>query len=115
MSIDQTDKIDFLLTDKEKTQVILVISDHLDWEEDEGEHLLLLQDKLNAYLAFIESGQMTQERPDLADLPVVIQVSAKYPLSKEATKFYAMAGETVTEAGVALELELPSSGTKTRF
>jgi hypothetical protein len=66
MSIVQGNKIDMVVTDKEKTRVALVIADHLDWEEDESEHLVLLQDKINAYLHFIESGQLKQSRPDLA-------------------------------------------------
>jgi hypothetical protein len=115
MSIDEADKIDLMFTDKEKTRVDLVISDHLDWEEDEGEHLLLLQDKINSYLHFIESGQLTQERPDLAGLPVLIRVSGKYLPSEEATKFYRLAGRIVAEAGSALELVLPTSGTKMQF
>ena len=41
MSIAEGDKIDMVLTDKEKTHAILVIADHLDWQEDEGEHLVL--------------------------------------------------------------------------
>jgi len=57
MSIDEVNKIDMIITDKKKTRVGLVISDHLDWEEGEGEHLVLLQDKLNAYVHFIESGK----------------------------------------------------------
>ena len=115
MSIDETDKIDLMFTDKENTRVDLVISDHLDWEEEEGEHLLLLQDKINAYLHFIESGQLAQERPDLAGLPVLIRVSGKYPPSEEATKFYRLAGRVVAEAGSSLELVLPLSDTKMQF
>jgi hypothetical protein len=106
MSIDQTDKIDFLVRDRGKRRAVLVISDHLPWDEDEGEHLLLLQEKLNAYLAFIEGGQILREKPDVRGLPVVIQVKAKYPLSKQATKFYQLAEKTISQAGFSLEFEL---------
>nr|WP_211171156.1 DUF6572 domain-containing protein [Bacillus sp. DNRA2] len=34
-----------------------MIADHLDWE-NELQHLKLLQDKINAYISFIESGQV---------------------------------------------------------
>jgi hypothetical protein len=115
MSIVEGNKIDMVVTDKEKTRVALVIADHLDWEEDESEHLVLLQDKINAYLHFIESGQLKQNRPDLAGLPVSIQVSAKYPLSEEATKFYRLIGKIVAEVGTSLEVVLPLSGTRTQF
>jgi hypothetical protein len=116
MSVDETDKIDLLVTDREKTHVLLVITDHLDWEEfDEEFHLELLEDKLNAYLHFIKDGELVKMRPDLEGLPITIRVDAKYPPSSEATKFYRQAGPMVAEAGASLELYLPLSETKTRF
>lgn len=116
MSIDQPDKIDFLVTDKEKTFVLLIISDHLDGEEfDEGHHLELLQDKINAYLRFIESGQLIEAEPEANGLPIVIRVEAKYPLSREAEKFYRLAGPVVAEAGAALEFNVPSAQTPQRL
>jgi hypothetical protein len=116
MSVDETDKIDILVTDEEKTYVLLVITDHLDWEEfDEGYHLELLQDKINAYLSFVESGELLKIRPDLKGLPVTIQVDAKYPASRKAVEFYRIAGPIVAKAGVSLQLHVPESDTTTRF
>jgi hypothetical protein len=116
MSVDEPDKIDLLVTDKEKNHVLLVIADHLDWEEfDEGHHLELLQDKINAYLHFVEGGELVEMRPDLKGLPVIIQVDAKYPPSRKAVEFYRIAGPIVAEAGVSLQLHVPSSDTTTRF
>jgi hypothetical protein len=106
MSIDETSKIDFWWRDKEKGLAVLAISDHLDWDQDEGEHLLLLQEKLNTYLHFIESGEMVKTKPDMAGLPVVIQILAKYPLSEQATTFYRLAEKTISGAGFSLEFEL---------
>lgn len=59
MSIDQLDKIDIISTDKQG-ETVLYIADHFEWMEEE-KHLLLLQDKINAYLQFIESGQIFEE------------------------------------------------------
>jgi hypothetical protein len=116
MSVDQTDKIDFFVVDKEKTQVVLIIADHLDWEEfDEGDHLELLQEKINSYLHFVEGGQLIETRPDLEGIPVVIRVDAKYPPSEEATKFYRLAGPVVADAGMSLELYLRSIDSTQRF
>lgn len=42
MSIEQADVIDAIVVDKETGQVVLTISDHLEWGDD---HLLLLQEK----------------------------------------------------------------------
>ena len=87
MSVDEPDKIDFLVTDSEKTHVLLIIADHLDWKEfDEGFHFQLLQDKINAYLHFVEDGELVKVRPDLKGRPVTIQVDAKYPPSNKAVQ-----------------------------
>jgi len=115
MAIDDTDQIDILMRDPEG-HAVLVIADHLDWVDfDEGEHLLLLQEKINSYLAFIDSGQLARQRPDWKGLPVVIQVDAMHKPSEKALQFYRMAGKAIAEAGVSLALHLPESGTMTRF
>ena len=106
MSIDQTDKIDFLVKDQNHGRAVLIISDHLPWDEDEAQHLLLLQEKLNAYLAFIESGQILREKPTVKGLPVVIQILAKYPLSQRAIGFYRLAETEIANTGVTLDFQL---------
>ena len=108
MSVEDTRKIDAVAMDKNPTDVTLLISDHLDWVEDEGAHLLLLQNKLNAYLEFIESGELVQKVPRSAGLPVIILVDAKFPLSPAAQKFFDLAKGAVKEVGVSLDFELSS-------
>jgi hypothetical protein len=105
MSVDQPAVIDFLWKDEANNRAVLTISDHLDWEE-EGEHLLLLQDKLNHYLEFVESGQLVEAEPGFKGLPVLIHVAAQYPLSAQAAKFYEMANERAADFGCSLEFDL---------
>jgi hypothetical protein len=103
MSVDQTDKIDFLWKDEQSEHVMLTITDHLDWKKrDEGEHLSLLQEKINTYLHFIESGQVWKAKPEYKGLPVIIHVRAKYRPSKEAAKFYKLAEKGVAAGGASL-------------
>ena len=103
MSVDQTDKIDFLWKDEQSGHLMLTITDHLDWKKrDEGDHLSLLQEKINTYLHFIESGQVWKAKPEYKGLPVVIHVRAKYRPSKEAAKFYKLAEKGVAAAGASL-------------
>ena len=59
MSVEQADVIDFVSIDEEDN-VVLTISDHLEWDM-ENEHLLILQDKINAYLSSIESGDIYEK------------------------------------------------------
>jgi hypothetical protein len=110
MSVDETNKIDFTSLDKNGSHVLLTISDHLGWEEEEGEHLLLLQDKLNTYLYFIESGKLVETFSWADGLPVVISIVGKFPLSTEATRFFGLVKGKLEEIGVSLEFRLVSEG-----
>lgn len=76
MSIDQLDKIDIISTTP-AGEVVLHIADHLEWDS-EKEHILLLQDKINAYLQFIESDQLLSEYPSAIDKRVSIEIIFKF-------------------------------------
>jgi len=83
---------------------------------DDNERALLGRRlKINAYLHFVESGELVEMRPDLKGLPVIIQVDAKYRPGRKAVEFYRIAGPIVAEAGVSLQLHVPSSDTTARF
>lgn len=112
MSVDQPAVVDFRWKDEANNRAVLTISDHLDWEE-EGEHLLLLQDKLNHYLEFIESGQLIEAKPEFKGLPVLIHVAAQYPLSGQAAKFYERAKERAADFGCSLEFDLGATSART--
>ena len=106
MSVEETEVIDIISFDKSNGPVQLTIFDHLEWEEKEGEHLLLLQDKINAYLRFIEGGEVVKNYPKAKGRKIVIEVLGKYPLSQEAKKFYRLCSEIVEKAGFKLEFRL---------
>jgi hypothetical protein len=101
MTVEEAGKIDFTTIDPASGDVYLVVSDHLGWEQ-EGEHLLLLQEKLNSYLACIESGELYAKFPKAIGRRIVIQVTGKFPLSNEAHKFYRLAGKAIEDAGFSL-------------
>jgi hypothetical protein len=63
MSIKQSDIIDIIGTERMTGEVVLTIGDHLDWS-DSVAHQLLLQTKLNRYLAFVESGEILRSYPN---------------------------------------------------
>jgi hypothetical protein len=109
MSVEDIDKIDFVAVDRKTGDVQLVISDHLDWDQNEGEHLFVLQDKLDAYLTFVESGQLYAKFPRTRGEKIVIKVSGKYALSEEAKKLYRLFGKAVQDYGCTLEFVHPKS------
>ncbi len=76
MSIDQLYKIDFIST-MLNGKVLLTISDHHEWDE-KGQHILLLQEKINAYLQFIESGQIFNEYPKARNRKIIIEAFFKF-------------------------------------
>ncbi len=91
----------------DQSKVVLGISDHVGWEqEQEGEHLLLLQEKLNTYIAFIESGEINETIPSAQGKAPIIRITGKYPLSEQAELFIDQATETLKEAGIELEFVL---------
>jgi hypothetical protein len=103
MTVEDIDKVDRMGIDRKTGDVHLLISDHLDWNENEGEHLLALQDKLNTYLEFVESGEIYAKYPRAAGRKIVFYVMAKFALSEEANKFYRLAEKAVQEYGCALQ------------
>ena len=106
MSIDQTDTIDFASVDNASGDLWLTISDHLPWEENEGNHLVLLQDKLNAYLRFIESGELFEKVRDARGRNIVINIVGKFPLSQKADSFLNKARVAIEGAGLRLQFNL---------
>lgn len=103
MSIEQTEIIDIVTIDDESGDVWLTISDHLDWLRDESRHLMLLQEKVNAYLRFIESDELLQRIPESRDRKIVIDLVAMFPLSPQAEMFYKRAADAIQSAGFKLQ------------
>lgn len=85
MSVEQIDKIDFISTTPEG-KVELTISDHLEWNAEKN-HLLILQNKINAYLDFVKSGQILENYPSAENKEISISVVMKYLPEKDALIF----------------------------
>jgi hypothetical protein len=103
MTVEEVDKVDRLVFDRENGDVLLIISDHLAWDENEGEHLLVLQAKLNTYLEFVESGQLYAKYPRAIGRKIIFYVVGKFPLSDEAGKLYMLAGKAIEDYGYSLQ------------
>jgi hypothetical protein len=103
MTIEDVDKIDRLAFNRKNGDVLLVISDHLAWDENEGEHLLVLQAKLNTYLEFVESGQLYATHPRAMGKKIIFYVVGKFQLSDEASKLYRLAGKAIQDYGYSLQ------------
>lgn len=97
MSVEDLKVIDAVSIDK-NNNVVLSISDHLEWDES-NEHLLVLQNKINLYLSAIENGSLYEEYPKARNRTKLISIIAKYPPSKDAVIFLERVKETLSSAG----------------
>ena len=83
--INDIEIIDFLdLDETDKSKLVLMITDHLDWQF-EREHLLLLQEKLNSYVNYI----LNEEYKDVYKEDIksfLITVYVKYHPTKKFDK-----------------------------
>ena len=110
MSINQTNIIDAIGISHEG-KVILTISDHHAW--DETWHLQLLQDKINSYLQFIESGQIFEDYPNAASKELIIGIVMKYRPTSEAISFLEEAKEIIRVAGFGFSWKVLNVDEKT--
>ncbi|PNG35636.1 DUF6572 domain-containing protein [Pseudomonas protegens] len=109
MSITNPKVIDFWAIPKDPPDsLLLVMTDHLEWgsKAEQGEHLLLLQEKINSYIAFIEGGQIYTEIPGAYGKYPIIQVVGLYERPEQAEYFMARVTETLNEVGIGFEFEL---------
>ena len=85
------------------TDAIYLLTSCFDWGPVALEHLLLLQEKLNAYLNFIESGEVERKYPAAAGKKFVILVMTANEPSEGARTFLSRAREVIQSAGFDLE------------
>jgi hypothetical protein len=105
VSIEQSNLVDFIGTDNATGWVVLTISDHLNWDQ-EDEHLVLLQTKLNTYLAFIESGEIAERYPTAVRNKIRFEIVTQYHPSNKALDFLQKAQSVVEDAGFSLSWRL---------
>jgi hypothetical protein len=109
MSLEETKVIDSIGVDKATNDVVLTIVDHLSWSNEEHgdhNHLLLLQEKLNTYLSFIEGGELLEKYPDSRGRKILIDVVGKHRLGIQGESFFTRASTIVTNAGFSLRFRL---------
>jgi hypothetical protein len=107
MSVMDEKIIDFAGIDKNENNLILSIADHLEWGvEADDVHLLMLQNKINDYLRFIESGEVNEQfKPEDYD-KIIIRVITKYPFGSDCIKFLNMSKPVINDAGFGFEWEV---------
>lgn len=98
MTVEQVGVIDVISVDIETDEVRLAISDHLEWDS-KNEHLLILQDKINNYLAFVESGEIYDSYPAATGRNIRIELICKYHPSPFGLSFLERVQSLIRDAG----------------
>jgi hypothetical protein len=108
MAIDQTNVVDSIGVDPNRDEAQLIISDHLGWNEggeQDREHMFLLQEKINTYLRFIESGEIYTAYPKAKGKKTVIRIIAKYDMNGEGKGFFKKIEEALFASGHTISFE----------
>lgn len=107
MPLQKTNELDCIGIDKKTGMVTLAIIDSLDWSNEE-EHLLLLQEKINVYLSFIESGEVYSVYEHATGREFEIKVHFKNEIPPVCEEFLRIAGKIIAEAGFILTHKIGS-------
>lgn len=99
MSVEDETSVDFIGVERGTGTVVLTISDHLDWANDDV-HIAKLQGKINTYLSFIESGEIHTSYPDSRNRAVRIDVVLRETPSTLGAQFLERVKEIVEGAGI---------------
>jgi hypothetical protein len=109
MSINETKVVDIIaVPEREPDNVVLVITDHLEWgnKAQQGEHLLLLQEKINTYIAFIESGELLDSYLPAKGKNPKIRINGLYALPEQGETFIDRVTEVLKGVGIGMEFVL---------
>ena len=106
MSIQNADVVDAIGLERSTQDVILTISDHLGWGSDIDNHLIELQEKINAYLAFLESGELLDAYPKAVGRDAVISIVFRESPPEQALSFLQSAATIIEDSGKSLRWEV---------
>jgi hypothetical protein len=105
MSVIEKNKIDAMGKSKTANELILMIADHLDWE-NEYEHLIVLQDKINSYIGFIEARDFRETYPTDNFSGYIIEIHFQYEVSENCIKFLDTVANQTEELGVKIRVNI---------
>ena len=107
MAVDNTNVIDGMAIDKEKNAICLLLTDHLPWNVEssmnEHDHLVLLQDKINAYISYLETKQYEETYPEANFDMAVIEIHFKYEITQNCENFLNAVQNQIGQYGILIK------------
>lgn len=104
MTVVETNTIDGMGISKDGKGIALLISDHLEWH-NEYEHLLILQDKINNYISFLENKQYKEIYPELDAEYAIIEIHFLYNIPDNCVLFLETVQKQVEPMGITLDVQ----------
>lgn len=101
MTIDNFKAVDAVGLSPSSDTVLLMLFDGWDWS-DEWMHLVTLQEKINVYFGFVESGQVYEDYPAAISRPSRIDIMAKFPLPEVGHTFLKQASAAASELSMTI-------------
>lgn len=111
MAIDDLSTIDGMGIDAEGKCLRLLLTDHLEWQQgkdtlNEYDHLLLLQEKINAYLSYLEAEQYKEQYPDTEFEGAIIEIHFKYDIAKSCEKLLQTVQDQIGQYGIMIKAHI---------
>lgn len=101
MSLDNIETVDAVGTENGTNTVVLSIMDSWDWE-DKQKHLAALQNKLDAYFGFVESGQIYEAYPEATGKSLRIDIISRYPMPEAGQGVLAKASDIASKLNMTI-------------
>jgi len=108
MTLDNSKVVDAVGTDKLTGAVVLTIIDYWDWSDVRG-HLLALQEKLNSYFEFVESGQIYQSYPEAQGKSVCIDIVSRHAIPAAGETFLRKASDVAAKIDLSITSRVHTS------
>lgn len=104
MSVVESGAVDGIGLAENETMKML-ITDHLDWQ-DEYKHLLILQEKINAYIGFCESGQYKEIYTDTSIKHIIFEIHFMFEPTQNTYRFLEQIPNRINELDLSIECHI---------
>lgn len=101
MSVVESGVVDGIGLAENETMKML-ITDHLDWQ-DEYKHLLILQEKINAYIGFCESGQYKEIYTDTPIEHIIFEIHFMFEPTQNTYRFLEQIPGRINDLDLSIE------------
>ncbi len=103
MSVAESNVVDAIAYDNDGKTLIMEIYDHLNFEgEFEYDHIVILQNKLNTYLWYIESKQYADVYPKKEFSEYIINIKFMYQLSDNCKKYIDISNQKLFKSNIRI-------------